>query len=368
LDAQRNEGGERGRNPATLILNINERTQMQGYTDTILKYAADETHVGLLKNPDGTGEVGLTGQDVGKRLAVRFTLNIASNQVQDIRFQVFGCGFTIAACAAAAELSKGRSLDEIQLYDPKLIDKRLGGLPEDRDYCAELANQALQAAIISARNSGTPTQSNLSTEPEEDHGPRIGSDDRIYRSLLETATPLGIEELDRQMFAGLFATVSQEKGPLTAALGLTEDEISELLKTYFPGYGYSILNQSSADMSTLVTVNLDILNILLAHVPCDSTGGKNQTSEWLARVIASRAAHPGHLWVAMGFFERAQLSAAIRRHLPTLAAANDKGMRWKRYLFKQVCEMNGGMLCKSPNCGDCSDYAICFAPEVAEPK
>ena len=63
---------------------------MQGYTDTILKYAADETHVGLLKNPDGTGEVGLNGQDVGKRLAVRFTLNISSNQVQDIRFQVFG--------------------------------------------------------------------------------------------------------------------------------------------------------------------------------------------------------------------------------------------------------------------------------------
>jgi len=53
----------------------------------------------------------------------------------------------------------------------------------------------------------------------------------------------------------------------------------------------------------------------------------------------------------------------IRRHLPTLAAANNKGMRWKRYLFKQVCEMNGGMMCKSPNCGDCSDYTLCFAAD-----
>jgi nitrogen fixation protein NifQ len=43
-----------------------------------------------------------------------------------------------------------------------------------------------------------------------------------------------------------------------------------------------------------------------------------------------------------------------------LAAANSQNMRWKRYLFKQVCELGGGMMCKSPNCGECSDYSICF--------
>jgi nitrogen fixation protein NifQ len=62
----------------------------------------------------------------------------------------------------------------------------------------------------------------------------------------------------------------------------------------------------------------------------------------------------------MGLFERPQLSAAIRRHLPALAEANHRNMRWKRFLFKQVCELNGGILCKSPNCGDCCDYALCF--------
>jgi len=98
-------------------------------------------------------------------------------------------------------------------------------------------------------------------------------------------------------------------------------------------------------------------------VPCDATGGMYQTSEWLARIIAARAARPGHLWTAMGFFKRQQLSEAIRRHLPTLAKANSQGMRWKRYLFKRVCDMNGGVMCKSPNCGSCSDYSLCFAPD-----
>lgn len=336
---------------------------MQGYTDTILKYAADETHVGLLENPDGTGEVGLTGQDVGKRLAVRFTLKVMHDQVKEIRFQVFGCGFTIAACAAAAELCKDRSLDEIQLYDPKLIEKRLGGLPEERGYCAELANRALQAAIASARNGAAPIQAELPADRESSEA-GIKPDNRLYRSLLATSAPPGTDEKDRQMFAGLLAIASQENGALTAALGLTADEISSLLSSFFPGYGPSVFTHSSAGASTAAASNPDLLKILLPHVPCDVTGGKNQTSEWLARIIAARTAQPGHLWVAMGFFERPQLTAAIRRHLPTLAAANNQGMRWKRYLFRQVCDLNGGSMCKSPNCGDCSDYALCFAPDA----
>ena len=44
-------------------------------------------------------------------------------------------------------------------------------------------------------------------------------------------------------------------------------------------------------------------------------------------------------------------------------AANHQGMRWKRYLFKELCNRKGGLLCKSPNCGVCSDYAFCFGAD-----
>lgn len=334
---------------------------MQGYTDTIRKYAANETHVGLLDNPDGTGEVGLSGQEVGKRLAVRFTLKICDDRVEQIRFQVFGCGFTIAACAAAAELSEGRSLQEIQTFTPNLIDSHLGGLPHERDYCAELANQALQAAIASARNGTVPVQTDLATKPEEDHGPLISPDDPLYCALLKTPAPSGSDPSDRQLLAGLLTVGSRENCHLHAALGLTEDDLYQLLDDFFPACDRSLF--FSRQTQPAPEINTDVLEILLSHVPCDTTGGKNRLAEWLARIIAARAAHPGHLWVAMGFFERPQLTAAIRRHLPTLAEANNKGMRWKRYLFKQVCDMNGGVMCKSPTCGDCSDYSLCFAPD-----
>ena len=84
---------------------------------------------------------------------------------------------------------------------------------------------------------------------------------------------------------------------------------------------------------------------------------------FLARVLATRAAHPGHLWVAMGLFERPELSAAIRRHLPALADANHRNMRWKRFLYKQLCDAEGIYTCRSPSCEVCVDYDNCFGNE-----
>lgn len=336
---------------------------MQGYTDTIRKYASNEIHVGQLRNPDGTGEVGLNGEETGRRLAVRFTLKVADNQVQKIRFQVFGCGYTIAACAAAAELSEGRSLQDIREYTSGLIDKQLGGLPKERDYCAKLANQALQAAITSAHSGASPISTDLHIEPE-DNQPRINRHDPFYRALLETPVPPGIFYDDRQMFAGLLSLATHENKTFAATLGLQPSDIDKIFAIYFPDFDPDQVRKAVSKNTPLrPEKNRDVLNILLSHVARDQAGKRAHISELLAKVIAARASQPGHLWVAMGFHERPQLTAAIRRHLPTLAIANDKGMRWKRYLFKQACDMNGGGMCKSPNCGDCSDYNLCFAPE-----
>jgi nitrogen fixation protein NifQ len=109
--------------------------------------------------------------------------------------------------------------------------------------------------------------------------------------------------------------------------------------------------------------NDDILNLLATYLPYDAKGYTPSPSLWLSRILATRAAHTGHLWRAMGLFARTELTAAIRRHLPALSVDNHRGMRWKRFLFKKLCEQSGGVLCKTPDCGVCSDYALCFAGE-----
>jgi len=77
------------------------------YSDTIRCWAADTRRAGSLADADGIGEVGLGDGEAGRRLAVRFALRVRAGRAEVVRFQVFGCGFTIAACAAAAAMAEG---------------------------------------------------------------------------------------------------------------------------------------------------------------------------------------------------------------------------------------------------------------------
>lgn len=336
---------------------------MTGYTDTIRRYAMESSRSGELADADGTGEVGLGADEAGKRLAVRFAIRIKNETVHAVRFQVFGCGFTIAACAVAAELADGRTLEEIPNITAADVDAALDGLPPERKYCADLAVEALHAAVASARRHAHAVQ--IAVKPLEDHGPRVSVDDPVYSALMASPLPEGAAEEERHLFACLLAVAAGEPYETAAALGMTRGDISELLATYFPRIDLKDLeNESRSAQGAPPEQNGEVLAILLSHVPKDKDGHEVRTSAWLARTLAARAAHPGHLWTAMGLFERPELTAAIHRHLPSLAAANSQGMRWKRYLFKQVCDLGGGVMCKSPNCGVCSDYALCFESEA----
>jgi nitrogen fixation protein NifQ len=333
---------------------------MTGYTETILRYASDNRYSGELPDADGIGEVGLGAGEAGRRIGVRFALRIKDRRVLEARFQVFGCGFSVAACAAAAELATGSSLEVALAIDAPRINAILGGLPEERSYCADLAVEALQAALTSARErSGTVHQK---FQPRmEDHGPRVSADDPLYRALMNGPAPPDDNEEDRHLFACLLTVASHEPFDTAEALGLSPGDLAALMRDRFPGADRDLLQRHAPPVRGKPPEgNPDVLAILLEHVPLDDDGHPVADAQRLAHILTARAAHPGHLWVAMGLFERPQLSAAIRRHIPSLAAANSQNMRWKRYLFKQVCDLNGGVMCKSPNCGDCADYALCF--------
>lgn len=336
---------------------------MTRYTETILKYARDDSHAGRLDRPDGVGEVGLGDKEAGRRLAVRFALQVEAQQITQVRYQVFGCGFTLAACAALARQVEGKTLRQAAQLDAKALNQQLGGLPADSSYCADLAIEALQAAVNSVRQHALPV-STSHAGGSEPHGPRLTVDEPIYQTLMESLPVKGIPTEDRQMFACLLAVADQESVPLHQALNLSESMLETLLRKVFPAIDkVEIFADPATKTAKPPGINAQIEKLLLGFIDKDLNGWSQFAALTLARVIAARAAQPGHLWVAMGFFERPQLSAAIGRHLPALLAANDKKMRWKKFLFKQVCEFSGGKMCKSPVCGDCSDYALCFAPE-----
>lgn len=333
---------------------------MNQYTDIIRKWATDTRRAGHLSDADGVGEIGLNSTEIGRRLAVRFTLKVDIDRIADARYEVFGCGFSMATCAVAADMAIGYTLDDIQNIDAKRLDAALEGLPPERDYCANLAVEALHAAALSVQRGNQKVEASLSEE--NDHGPRVSEEHPVYAKLINSPRPASIFEEDRHLFACLIAVAVEDSSGPEAALGLGEDDFRSLLGRYFPDIDSATLSRSNnLPTGQPPECNSEVLSLILSHVPTKSWQGCLQTSVWLAHILAARTALPGHLWVAMGLTERPQLTAAIRRHLPSLADANNQNMRWKRFLYKQVCNMNGGTMCKAPNCGVCSDYSLCFA-------
>ncbi len=159
-------------------------------------------------------------------------------------------------------------------------------------------------------------------------------------------------------FAGVITqSMLAQRQPLIR--GLNEDGFRNLLDAFFPGL--ECRNGTSGDLKLFEYDEFDdIVALLLAH---RARGEEMET--WLAHAIATAAMGENHLWQDMGLPSRKVLSALMQKHFPSLAALNDKDMKWKKFFYRQLCESAGVLICKSPHCAECCDYRICFDPEGA---
>lgn len=105
----------------------------------------------------------------------------------------------------------------------------------------------------------------------------------------------------------------------------------------------------------------DLVGLLLAHA--DPLAGAPAEIERVALTVAVASLGDNHLWQDLGLASRAELSALMRRWFPALVARNDRDMKWKKFLYRQLCEREQVLICKSPSCTVCSDIQVCFGPE-----
>ncbi len=144
------------------------------------------------------------------------------------------------------------------------------------------------------------------------------------------------------------------RGSLPALLSLDGEEIRTLCKKWFPGIWLPDLDLTAP---TPETQERDIATLLLwrAGLRSDETG-------WLAHIIARRAQEPHHLWEDLGLPNRDTLNRLMARHFPQISAARPNGMRWKKFLYRQICADPGHTLCPAPTCDACAEYRDCFMP------
>jgi nitrogen fixation protein NifQ len=85
---------------------------------------------------------------------------------------------------------------------------------------------------------------------------------------------------------------------------------------------------------------------------------------WLVSMLARRCMSPNHLWQDLGLSSRGDLNRLMRERFPALAARNAQNMKWKKFFYRCLCEMEGFSLCAAPSCAECSDYSACFGEET----
>jgi nitrogen fixation protein NifQ len=104
----------------------------------------------------------------------------------------------------------------------------------------------------------------------------------------------------------------------------------------------------------------DLMALLLDHA--NPSAGPKADLYHVAWQIACASLGDQHLWQDMGLPSRQALSALIAHWFPPLKERNAGDMKWKKFLYRQLCERAEILICKSPTCADCVDHPICFGP------
>ncbi len=161
------------------------------------------------------------------------------------------------------------------------------------------------------------------------------------------------------LIAQMYASWMAHDSALPDYLGLDHDAFCHMMQYHFPTLPTLSIPTPAVTIPSERLPELDDLQILLQqHQNPDDC-----SSAWLQTIVCAACMGSNHLWQDLGLWSRQGLSQLMTHNFPTLAAKNHKDMKWKKFLYKQLCEAEGIYVCRSPSCEVCADYSVCFGPE-----
>lgn len=187
----------------------------------------------------------------------------------------------------------------------------------------------------------------------------------VYRKISASPTVLGAQDpFTFHIFAcvlSLAIVEAQELGEsVGACCGLAAADLGELIRNWAPAARAYI---SPAEPTRIVRDDEETQVAELLARFCADDG---QMTGWIVAIVTRRAMSPNHLWQDLGLFSRDELTQLMQRFFPALASANVDNMKWKKFLYRQLCALEGFSLCAAPTCRACGDFDHCFGEETGE--
>jgi len=115
------------------------------YTKKVLEHFMHPHNVGKLEKPDATATEGSPA--CGDMVKLYLKVNPDSKEIEDIKFESYGCASNIATGSIITDLAIGKTLENAKKLNWKSAAEALGGLPPVKVHCAVLAVDALRTAI-----------------------------------------------------------------------------------------------------------------------------------------------------------------------------------------------------------------------------
>lgn len=115
------------------------------YSEKVIEHFKNPRNVGRMEDYDAKATEGSPA--CGDMVTLYLKVDEATQTIQDIKFESYGCASNIATGSIITELAKGKSLDEARKINWKAAAEELGGLPAVKVHCSVLAVDTLRAAI-----------------------------------------------------------------------------------------------------------------------------------------------------------------------------------------------------------------------------
>ena len=113
------------------------------YSELVRDHYAHPRNAGSVADPSGKAMV----KSAFDGDTVLVTLRIEDGVVTEAKFKCMGCAVAIACSSMATEMVLGKPVDEASGITEQAVADALGGIPEYKMRCSNLAPEAIRQAI-----------------------------------------------------------------------------------------------------------------------------------------------------------------------------------------------------------------------------